>query len=347
MSTAIAIEPQSVPAERIDPLRGTAGFLWTLRCCVYVLLGVAIYAGGPLVRIGAVAAMILVPLGTRSGLARHVLHAVGLAVGVSLVPSIGLTLGALLSDVVGSIIGLIVGCAAAVVTPVLVSIVIGRVINGVLREHRYLYVIDRAAGTVLGVAEGAALAITLCWLLTLFEPVIYMNSLRFASSHPTLARVLDYCHDLNRTVVTEDAVGRWAVRRNPLHEVPTLVAMEAVGEIAANREAFWEAFHDGKFDDLLAEPTVRHHYHAFADDAALRHAVKIRDLTTLFGSRQFNEAINDKALCKLVAATWPEVRSRVSAVELHKLRQEAERADPQRARQVLQRAREHEIAVPQ
>jgi len=347
---AAATHPNDlITVPRTDPLRGTGVFLWTLRACVYGLLLLGAMLGGPAVRMAAIAAALLTPFADRGGAVRHALHVLGLVIGVALIPAWGIPLGGLLSGGLGNVVGMIVGALIVLCGCLLLFVALGRLLSRALVGHRYLYVINRAGGTLLGVAEGALVVLVLCWLLSMFAPMAHVWQSRLAGTHPRIAALLGSADELTRAVIVDDRAGRWAAQVNPLRDVPAFATAAAIGELTACREEFWAAYDAGYFDDLLAEPVVRRHFEAFANDAKMRHAVKIRDLTTLLGSRQFADAFEDDEFCQLVADHWPRIRARVSDADLARARGLTDRmGGVVRARvlEVEQRAQEFGIDLP-
>lgn len=349
MQTAAPARPlEDLP--RPDPLSGTWFFLWTFRICVFGALILAGYLGGPLTRMAAILAALCAPFADAGGAARHVSCLVGLALGVAGVPSLGVMLGELLAPAFGNSVGLIAGAVTVVGGGLLAGAFVGRVLTAWLHRSRYLYVLNRTCGTLLGVAEGMLLAVALCWALSLFAPAIHMYAMRVAITHPRVSRILDYTDQLAASLSHDDVLGRWAADANPLLEIPTFAAVAAISEVAAHREIFWEAWEEGAFDDLIEDPVVQPHFAAFRADPDLRHAVKIRDLTKLLTSPQFTRAMRDDKLCRRVAAHWPKIRARVSEEKLQTLRALAAKLDDtarDRVREAERRARQFGVHLPE
>lgn len=344
-----AAVPLPMRAVHADPLAGTGAFLWMWRGTVYLGLLLAFALGGTAVRVAAVAAALLVPLADRSGAGRHLVHTAGLAIGLLMVPLFGVPFGHALAPHLGLPLGMLIGCLTVFVAATLAAGLTGRRLFGPLRRHRYLYVVDRSAGSLLGVAEGVFVAAALTWVLHLLGPTIYLYSERWAVTHPTAAGMLRAVDALTRGMTIEDPFGRWAAGVNPLLHVPRIRTAAAVAEVTADRETFWQAFDDGVFDDLLQEPVVQEHYQAFRGDATLRRAAKYRDLTTLLSSPQFAAALADDEFCRAVARHWPELRARATEAKIARLRELTAKLDaPARAKvnQAEQRAGEFGIRLP-
>ncbi len=311
-AAARACVVRPVIAVDTNPLAGTGPFLWTLRVCVYVTLVGALCLGGPAVRVAAVAGLLLAPLADRAGAMRHVLQLAGLALGLYLIPTLSPLIGQVLKPGLGQTGGAVLSVLGVVFVPTLLGTVVGGVLSWRYRRHRYAYVLNRSLGIVMGPAEGLAVALAACWLFGLFAPAVHMFAMRLSETQPRVGAVLSLIDKLGTTMLVEDSVGVWARDNNPLRRAETLATAAIVSEIAAYREVFWEAFDAGEFDDLLHQPAVRRHYHAFRSNPRLANAARSRDLTTLLTSDEFAAALADDEFCTVAAARWPEVRSRVS-----------------------------------
>lgn len=285
-----------------NPLAGTSGFLWTFRICVYEFLLIAVCLGGPVLRVGAIAAVLLVPLADRAGAIRWVFRTIGLAAAIALAPVTSIPLGAWAAARLGMSAPVALIGAFVVVTSVLaiVGSRIGRSATRPTLRRRYLYVMNRSAGSLLGVGDGALVAVAFCWLLGLFGPTISVYSAVLADKRPNLARWLGHADGL-REWVEQDAAGRWLRDVNPLPHVPQVATLAAGAEVYAEPWLFWEAVNRGDLADLLAIPVVRKHYEAVRADPAMRQAVKRHDLQTVLNSRHYVAAINDQEFCAVMA----------------------------------------------
>jgi|GEM_PF-4500275 len=344
------IESHPAPGPRPDPLAGTGYFLWTFRLCVYGLLLLAMVLGGAATRMASVLAALLVPLADRGGAVRHTLHLLGFIAGLVLIPLVGIPLGRTLSQTVGSPVGVLAGSLLVSLAPVLLSLSLGRRATHLLKRHRYWYVLNRSGGALLGVAEGGVLALLACWAFHLFGPALQMYGDRLRVTHPTVATMLANLGSFGAALISDDPLGRWSTRANPLQCAPSLVALAATAEVTADRETFWHAYYEGLFDDLLSEPAISRHYLAFRADPTLRRAAKMRDLTTLLSSPQYTAAINDDEFCRALARHWPALRARATDAKVERLHRMAAQLDDQaraRLEQSKRRAREFGIEVPQ
>lgn len=341
--------PPFVRVPRADPLVGTGTFLWTWRATVYLGLLLALVLGGAAVRVAAIAAAVLVPLADRSGAGRHVLHTLAVLAGLTMVPLFGIPFGHALAPHVGLPLGLLMGGLAVFAVPTTIGMLVGGRLTRRLRRHRYLYVVDRSSGTLLGVGEGVLVAAAVTWTLHLFGPTVQLYAGRLETSHPTVARALRAVDSLACGMLEEDVVGRWFAGVNPLLHIPAVRTAAAVAEVTADRESFWQAFDDGLFDDLLREPAVQKHYFAFHCEAKLRRAAKYRDMVTLLSSRQFAAAMADDGFCRAVARHWPELRARATDAKIARLRELAIKLDPTeqaKLREAEQRADQFGIRFP-
>ncbi len=331
----------------IDPLRGTAAFIWTFRLCVLGLLALAAWVGGPAVRLTALLAAPLALLGDRSGAIRQVMRLAGLAVAIVAAPPLGTRVGEWIAGRWGMAGPLAVALGVGIVAVLILGVsgLIGRVCSRFARRRRYVYAVNRAFGGLLGVGEGALIAAAACWVLGMFGPPLALYADALSDSRPALARLLRQV-DVLRVALEDDPVARWVGDANPLTGVSRLATIEAMSELAVEPGLFWQAAGDGRLDELLAIPVVRKHYEAVRADPRMRQAVKERDLHTILLSRHFAAALNDDELCEAIAAQWPELRQKISASEIARARRAAERVDGA-ARSQLQRAirRAEELGV--
>jgi hypothetical protein len=295
--------------------------------CLYGGLLLTAYLGGPALRLAALLAALLIPLCDWSGLLRHSLYLGGAIAGGISASLLAGAAGGVLAVVVGPLLGLLGGILVAGGAPLLLAIAIGRRLQRGLGRHRYLYVVNHAGGALCGVLEGFALALVTTWLLSLFGPTLQLTALRFAPTHPRMAAVLAYLDQLGQSLAAGDTLGAWCERVNPLRDLPQLVAVAAAAECSADREAFWQAWDDGVFNDLLDEPAIQRHYCKFAENPRLREAVKTHDMTALLSSGEFADALADDELCQAVAKHWPEIRARVGEARIARARSLANQFD--------------------
>lgn len=300
-----------LPAQ--DPLAGTAGFLWTYRFCVYGLLLVAVFLGGPVIRIGALAAGIVAALADRAGAIRHLLHLAWLPLAIWLASHRGPAFGNWISRTFDApaVLSAIIGVGIIVIGGLVVTSLVGAYITTRLHRSRYLYVLNRCTGNALGVAEGAALAVVLAWTLSIFGPALSLHAEALAGTYPQLARPLKALSAL-QSAVCQDPATLWLEQRNPLTRSATIMTVAAVSEVAADPALFWEVVEEGGFDQLLAIPVVRRHYDAIKADTTLRKAIDNRDIQKIASSTVLLDALNDDELCKAIAESWPDIRARLS-----------------------------------
>jgi hypothetical protein len=336
---------------RADPLARTSVFLWTFRVCLYGLLGIGFWVGGPVIQIGVVAAAVLVPFADRSGAVGWLFRLIGLAAGVLLAPVVSLPLGMRLATPLGVSMPLALGLAVVAVAVVcgLVGGWIGRRLSRPAQHHRYLYVLNRAGGSVLGLGEAGLAAVVVCWLLSLFGPTIALYQTLLVQKRPNVARLLADLDGLRRRLL-EDATGRRLHNANPLSKVPAVSAVVVAADLWAEPWLFWRAAEDGRLEELLAIPAVRRHYEAVKADPEMRRAVKQRDLQAVLYSRHYLAALDDEEFCREMAARWPELRSRISDEELRRARMAATRRLDKGAKarldQAVKRAEQYDIRVP-
>ncbi len=332
------------------PLRGTGPFLWTFRLGMLGLLGMAFYLGGPLVRVAAVAGAVFALLGDRAGALRQCLYLGGLAGLIALTPTLIGPLGRTASQVfsVNGPVGMVIGLGAAVLATFVITGVVGALLTRRLHRNRYLYVLNRTGGYLLGVAEGGMLAAALCWVLVLLGPSMNLYSSRAAERIPAIARLLGRI-DQACTALLEDPAAAWVAKANPLPKVPAVATMVAAIEAVGDREAFWKAYEEGEFDPLLEEPAVARHIKAFRADPDLQQAAREYDVEKLLCSAQFSAAVADREFCAAVAKHWPTVRARVSTVQLQQARKLADQLGGEaqvRYEQAVRRARQFGVEVP-
>jgi len=333
-----------------DPLTGTAAFMWTWRLCILGLLAIAGGLGGPFVRLTAVAAALFALLGDRAGLVRAALRLVALVLASVLAAMFGKLLGQWASARLGvplSLAGTLGGGAIGIMTLIILGI-IGRTLTKALRRYRYLYVLNRTAGSLFGLAEGSIIVVALWWALNLFGSAIYLSSDSLRISQPQLAQLLGRLNQI-RVALLDDPAARLVTRVNPLERIPLVSTVVAAAEISADTELFWQAYDQGCFEEFMAMPVVRRHVDAFRADSAIRRALEEHDVATLLRSGQLANALADDELCAAVAAKWPEARARISDSQIERARSEIGRLDlasQTKVQEALRRAEELNIQVP-
>ncbi len=333
-----------------DPLAGTAGFLWTFRLCLCGLLAVAFVYGGPVLRVGAVGAAVFALSGDRAGVLRQLVNLAGLPLSLALAALWAPALGDLLRQQVSMAPPLARWLAGAGIVAVglLVTSLVGRLATRFTRERRYLYVLNRAGGALLGVCEGALLAAALCWTSALFGPAIALYAENLAPRAPLLARGFTYL-DEGGTWLRSDPASHWLQEHNLLADVPMLQTTAAVAEVAGDTASFWQLVDSGAMRDLLAEPAVRRHVDAVRSDASVHAAVESRDLATLLRSPHLDAALADDELGRVVARHWPALQAQLSLAQIERARQAAASLDPlnaERLERAYRRAQELGLDVP-
>lgn len=351
MPSAATAAHQMVPEPVGNPLSGVDGFLWTVRVCLYGFLLMAIFLGGPVLCLGAIAAAVLIPLADRSGAIRRAFQLVGLAVSLAAAPWLGIPLGAWAAMWLGvpPMIALLVAVVLTAAVFVFVAGRIGRRVTRATLRRRYAYVLNRVAGSPFGVAEGALVTVVFCWVLGLFGPTVNLYCAVLENKRPNVARLLGHV-DTMREWVRTDSTGRWLERVNPLPHVPQCATVAIAAEMYAEPWLFWEAVDDGRLDEFLAIPVVRKHYERIKADPTVRHAVKVHDLKTILDSPYYAEALADDEFCKAVAAHWPQLRAKISDREIQKARKAAvEHLDPaarSKLERAVEKAEEYDIRLP-
>jgi hypothetical protein len=325
---APAVIPVQITVAGINPLAGTRRFLRTYRIVLYGLALLAAYLGGPAAWLAALLSMICIPIAFRGGLLRHGLHCLGLGLGLALAAPVGVPLGQLLAGVMGPALGLLLGIGAVIVAPVILSVAVGRRGQVRLRRHRYLFVIDRAAGATLGVGEGVLGTLVLIWLYTMFGSAIHRGVTNLANMQPQLGAVLRLADDVGAALCADETLGAWGREHNLLERVPAIVTSSALAEFAAQREVFWAAYEEGVFDEVREDPAIARHIAAIMANPALRHAVKQHDLSTLLASPELAAALADDECCRAAAKRWPELRARVGEGRINEARKLLEQASP-------------------
>jgi hypothetical protein len=346
---------RSTPANTLTttaprPPHEAAAFLWTFRVCVYGLLLIAIVLGGPVVRIAAIAGGIFAVVADRAGAVRHILHLACLPILIILARKWGLPLGTWLVEKQGlaAPVGLVAGVAAIIIVGVLITAVVGHTLTGRLNKNRYLYVLNRAGGSLLGVGEGALFAAVLTWLLCVFGPTLYLHGLALTERYPRAAEALGYLHSL-RVTLREDPAGRWLQNTNPLEKVPQIATVAALGELSADPGLFWRIVEAGELRKWLEDPLIRQHFETVKADPEVREAIDRRDLRTLLRSPHLTAALEDDALCRAIADRWPDLRARLAREDVNRARQLAARLDGDartRYEQAVRRAQEFGVELP-
>ena len=341
---------EEVALPEIDPLKGTTPFLWAFRINVFALLVLAAFLGGPLVRVGAIAAMLLAMFGDRAGAVRHLLYLFWLPVSIAVAKLVGGPVGGLIAGAVGVsqaqatafgsvllALGILLGLAA-----------VGARVQRFVRKHRYLFVGNHVAGGLLGATEGLLMAAALSWLLAIFGPSLEMYSVLLARSNPQLAHGLK-CLTAMRSHFQADPVSRWVDEVNPLTHVPQVMAVAALAEMTAEPGRFWALVDDGRLDALLTVPVVRRHLDALRADQAMQKAIETRDLRAILRSGHLSAALDDDELCRAVAERWPTLRAGVSNSEMSRARQAVNDLGglpAQHLNRAEQRAEEFDIDLP-
>lgn len=346
-----AIEAADEPrGPAVDPLAGTHGFLWTFRFCVYGLLIMAVFLGGPIVRAAAVAAMVLSVFADRSGAIRHLLHLAWLPLVVLLTTAAGVPLGRWLTTWTSlpTPAALLVGVGAVVVGGLLGTALLGGAVTRRLRKHRYLYVLNRTGGCLLGVGEGALLVAALVWTFSVFGPAIYLHAEALATRQPQIAQALRHL-DTIRVALRADPANAWLERVNPLPHIPAVVTVAALAEVSAEPGLFWQIVDEGRLQDLLKVPVIRKHYEAIKADPRVREALDSRNLRVLMTSPHLATALEDEELCRAIAERWPGLRARISDHAMVRARELASRLDPESKQQyerAVRRAEQFGVSVP-
>lgn len=347
--TAPPAQGAAVPPE-LNPLAGTAGFIWTFRFCVYGGLLVALWLGGPVVRTGAVASMVFTLLADRAGALRHVLHLAALPLLLILSVTVGLPLGNWIATWLdmAAPVAVALGVLLVVVAGLTCTRCLGNQFTRYINKRRYAYVLNRVLGSLLGLGEGALLAVVLCWVFAVFGPALHLHILALAQRQPALARQLAY-FDRLRVALRDDPLGRRLDEHNPLREMPVVMTVAALGELSAEPGLFWRIVKDGQLDELLEIPVVRAHYDRIKADEGARTAIEHRDLRALLMSNHFSLALNDRKLCSALAERWPDIRARVAQEDVELAHRFADTLDPEaraRYQQAVRRANEYGVEVP-
>lgn len=348
LNTPAQSSPAAAPVV-VDPLRGTAGFLWTFRLCLYGLLIVAIWVGGPVFKLAGGAGILLAILADWSGAVRHILHLIWLPLSIAVIRLKGVPLAewAAAKFSLPSPIALGVAGGMIVLAGVVVSSLIGAIITAGLRKRRYLHVLNHAGGAVLGVGEGIALAAVVSWLLAIFGPTIVLHAEAAAAERPQIAKVLNYVVGV-RTAFRNDPAGQWLDENNALEDVPAVMTAAAVAELTVDTDYIWEMASDGTLQDALQDPVIRAYYMQIRADEQVSKALDRRDLSALLRSRHFTRALNDDELCKAVARQWPQLRKKIPAskvAEAHRIAGTLEGAERAKVNRALRRAEQFGIKL--
>lgn len=346
----VAPVPVAVAVPEPDPLVGTAGFIWTFRICVYGGLLVALWLGGPVVRTGAVASMVFTLLADRAGALRHVLHLASLPLLLLLSATVGLPLGNWIATWLdmAAPVAVALGVLLVVVAGLSCTRCLGNAVTKHINKRRYAYVFNRVVGSLLGLGEGALLAVVLCWVFAVFGPALHLHILALAQRQPALARQLA-CFDRLRVALRDDPLGQRLDEHNPLRNIPVVMTVAALGEVSAEPGLFWRIVKDGQLDELLAIPVVRAHYDRIKADEGARTAIEHRDLRALLMSNHFSRALNDRKLCSALAERWPNIRARIAQEDIELAHRFADTLDPAaraRYQQAVRRANEYGVEEP-
>jgi len=341
---------ETPPPPAPDPLAGTAAFLWSFRLCIYGLLVAAFVYGGPIVRVGAAGAALFALTGDRAGALRQLVNLAGLPITLTIAANWGPALGDELLRHVSMAPPLARWLAGAgvVALGLLITSVLGRLVTRYTRERRYLYVLNRTGGALLGVTEGAMLAAALCWTSALFGPALSLYAQNLADKAPVLARIFAYLDDGGAWLRT-DPTSTWLLDHNVLAEVPMLQTTAAVAEVTGDTATFWALVDSRAMKDLLAEPAVRRHLDAIRNDPALKAAVASRDVSAILRSPHFDAALADDELGRVVARHWPALQAQLSVAQVQKARQAAAALDSlnsARLERAYRRAQELGLDVP-
>ncbi len=349
-AVAAADNQSAITTADPNPLAGTGLFLWTFRACVCGALLIAFVLGGPVIRLGAAAAALLALLADHAGGIRHLLHLGCLPLCLVAVGWWGRSVGAWIARWIDipPPLAMLVAVGVIFVVGLTMTGALGRGLTRRLRKRRYLYVLNRTGGCVLGIFEGGLLAVTLTWVLGIFGPALFLNWQALSITHPKLGRILGYVYSV-RAALHDDETGRWLEDHNPLEKVPAVVTVAALGEVAADHELFWQLVRDGTLEELLEVPVIRQHYNTIRSDPTLRQYIEERDLAALLRSKQFADALNDNELCREIAKRWPELRARIGDQEVRRAQSLADDLEPEaRAKydRAVRRARAFGVEMP-
>ena len=334
-----------------DPLAGTGPFVWAVRVCVYGFLGIAFCLGGPVERGGAIAAALLVPWADHAGALRWFLRMIGLVISLALAPWVSIPLGLWAAYTLRVQPAVTLAAAVLVLGTVLgvLGSYLGCRTTAALRRHRYLYVLNRSGGTLLGVAEGALLMALFGWLLMLFGPTLALYAAVAADKRPRLAPALEQLVLLRDQVAVDDT-GRWLQKNNPLPRIPAVATVAAASDLWAEPWLFWGNAEEECVCELLAIPAVQRHFEVLRNDRELKRAVIAHDLVTVLRSPNYLAMLEDREFCAVMAAYWPRVRARVSDEELQRARLAATRnfdaAAEAQLERAVKKAEEYDIKLP-
>ena len=333
-----------------DPLKGTGIVLWIFRINVFVALLAAAYLGGPVVRTGAIAAMVFAAVADRAGAVRHVLHLAWLALSGFVLGYATVPVGTWLSSSVGlpTPLAMVLGVALILLAGLLGTGTIGALITHQFRRSRYLYVLNHAGGSMLGIAEGALLVVVISWLLAVFGPTIWLHAEALADRYPPISNALHTVASA-RMAFRDDPVGAWLDEKNPLPDVPEVMTIAALGELSAEPGLFWKIVDDGGLRELLEIPVVREHFERIKSDEHIRKAIDKRDIQALMRSRHLTDALADDELCEAIADRWPDIRAGISDTQIakaHRVAGDLKGEARSQYRRALRRAKEFGIEVP-
>ncbi|MCG3127153.1 MAG: hypothetical protein CHACPFDD_02011 [Phycisphaerae bacterium] len=309
--SAVIEDARAVRRAAATAQRGTGksspAFLTAVRLLLAAALAAALLLGGPLVRIAAGAGLVFAFFADRAGAVRHLAQMSSLAVAIAAAPTAVRHLTPLvtrytgLSDIYAAV--LVFGTSTVLILGVIAGL--GGVIGRKLRQCRVLGALDRAAGGVVGVAEGALFVAALYWCLAIFaQPLEHLKRRAEAQGIGPVVSMLSAVERCGQQIAA-DPVARYVAEANPLTQLSVVQFAQRAVELASDPEQMKALAHDARVKRFLENPVVEQHVQNLRDDAELRAALKSGNLPAIVRNQRFSALLADAELRQAVEAHYP------------------------------------------
>lgn len=277
--------------------------------------GFAVFGGiGPVTQAAGVAGILLAVLADFDGLIRHGLRAMSLVAALYAASLFGGSLGAWLSTRSGlpAPAGNACGLAAAAVGTMLMVGLCGRLLGRAVRRSRFAR-LDRAAGAMLGFAEGVAVVAAACWSVATFAP--QLDSIKARSESSPWMKPMFAAVDAFRGAMARDPFAQVALEHNPLPDMPFVRATQQIVSVATDPEKVEQLSRSEALREFTELPAVKRHLDAMREDSGLRQAVEQRDLFAIMGSPQFAAMLSDGELHAALASNYSKIQAALTEIE--------------------------------
>lgn len=308
--SAIIEEPRAARRRSATPRAATPAahaFLSAIRLLLAAGLIAGLLLGGPLVRIAAVAGFVFALIADRAGAVRHLAQMSALAVALAAAPTALRHVTPIVSRATGlaDIYAATMVLGTSTVTILVLIAGLGGVIGRKLRDCRVLGALDRAAGGVIGVAEGALFVAALYWCLALFEqPLEHLKRRAETQGMGPVVSVLDAITRC-QSQIAQDPVARYVADANPLLQLSAVQFAQRAVELASDPEQMKALSRDTRVQRFLEDPVVERHLQNLRHDEGLRSAFKSGNLPAILKNPQFSALLNDADLRQVVEAHYP------------------------------------------